>query len=110
MNENDTTHPDPGSVDDEQLRADLRRRTMRFGVVGDLIAHSRFQRERATVFQLGVQLPFDAEKDVTLGAPMIGEVARRVFDDPYADVPESERAPVGAATFTSMFGWLNGRP
>src|SRR5258705_2444787 len=39
------------SIDDEQLRADVRIRAVRLLVIGDLVAHARVQRELAAVLQ-----------------------------------------------------------
>ncbi len=48
---------------------------MRLGVVGDLVAHSGLERKGSSIRELGVQLAFDAQDDVTLRAPVIRNVA-----------------------------------
>jgi len=52
------------SINDEQPCSHCSGGAVRFGVVGDLIAHARFQDEAAAVFQFGMQLAFEAEQDV----------------------------------------------
>src|SRR3954469_5582839 len=49
--------------------------------VGHLIAHAGLERERATVIEVGDQLAIDAEDDVTLAAPVIGHIARRIVHE-----------------------------
>src|SRR5262249_37570385 len=62
-------------------------------IVGDLIALSLLQKERAAVHQLRRHLALHTKDNVTFGAPMIGAVAGRIFDQPYADFPKLSRAP-----------------
>src|SRR5436190_10645122 len=81
-----------GSVDDEQRRADSRRRAVRLGAVGDLIGHARPQDEAAAVRELGVELAGEAEQDVALGTPVVGGVARAVVDHADAESVEGARA------------------
>src|SRR5678815_2024849 len=83
---------------------------MRLGVVGYLIAHPRAQREDPAVSQLGVELALGAKKDVTLDAPVIGEIARRVLHHAYADSPEDPGPPERHAALTSMLRALDLRP
>src|SRR5690349_19943030 len=85
------------SIHDEQPGACLRARAMRLGVVRDLVAHAGLERERAPIFQLGMQLAFGAQQVMTLLAPVIGEVAGRVLDHAHTDVAELPRAPVSGA-------------
>ncbi|MNI48804.1 hypothetical protein D3C73_1033870 [compost metagenome] len=77
---------------------------MRFGLVGHLVAHAGGQDELAAVFKLGVKLAFQTEEDVSLGAPVVGQVARRVFHHAYAQVAELARAPIGHARVAGVFG------
>ena len=67
---------------------------MRLGVVADLIAHARVERESATIFQFGVQLPFEAEQNMTLPAPMIGHIARAVLNQANPYFPKLASAPI----------------
>ncbi len=62
-------------VHDEQPRSGRCERAVRFGAVTDLIARTGRQDDGAVVLQLRVQLAFQAEQDVTLGAPVIGPVS-----------------------------------
>jgi hypothetical protein len=75
---------------------------MRFRVVCNLVTHTWRKREFATVFELGMQRPFDAEKYVPFLAPVVGGVAGRVLDHSNADVPEVLRVPIRNATFAFM--------
>src|SRR5262245_65522146 len=66
---------------------------MSLAAVGNLIAHSGQQRERTPIRKIRVQLAVNAEDDVSLLAPMIGDVAGRVVDHADADVAELARPP-----------------
>ena len=44
---------------------------MRFGTISDLITHAGRQGELASVLELGVQLPLDAQKNVSFLTPMV---------------------------------------
>ena len=50
---------------------------MGFGAIGDLIAHAGLQDENPAVFQRGLQFAFEAEQDMALRTPMVGNIARR---------------------------------
>lgn len=91
------------SIHHEQPRADRCRGAMCLGFVGDLVAHAGFQGVGAAVCQFGVEFAREAKEDVAFFAPMIGEVAGRVFDEAHADVAEMTRAPEGNAGFALMF-------
>src|ERR1700743_74894 len=78
-------HP---SIHNKQPRALYGVRTMRLGAVGDLIAHSRRQRERAAIGKIGPEFAIDAEEDVTLLAPVISQITRRIFYEPHQDDAE----------------------
>ena len=52
---------------------------MRLRLIGDQTTHAGGERERPAIRQFLVELAFEAEKNVAFHAPMIGEVARRVF-------------------------------
>ena len=43
--------------------------------------------------QVGHQLAFDAEQDVALLAPVVGDIARRILDQPHPQVAELARPP-----------------
>src|SRR5882724_1180446 len=85
------------SVHNEQPCALVGVRAMLAVVVGHLIAHAGRQLERAPVLQVGDELAIDAEDDVALAAPVIGDVARRIVDEPHADLTELPGAPGGDA-------------
>ena len=77
---------------------------MRLGIVGHLVTHAGFEHEAASVGEFGVQLSFDAEQDVPLRAPVIGEVAGRILDHANAEGTELAGAPECLAAFAPMFG------
>jgi hypothetical protein len=95
------------SIDDKQLCPDYRVRAVRFCVVCDLVAHTRIQRELATVSEFCVQLAVDTQDDVTLAAPMICEITRRLINHANADVPKVLSAPVGQPGFAFVLGSLD---
>lgn len=83
---------------------------MGFGVVGNLVTHSRLQNESPSILELGVQFAFEAEQDVAFFAPVIGDITRRVFDHADADSTELAGAPVGAAAFARVLSPFDLRP
>jgi hypothetical protein len=70
--------------------------------VGDLVTHAGLHREGPAVFQLGDHLALHDVDDVAAVAPVIGEVAGRVFDEAHADVADVQRAPVSHPGFARM--------
>jgi hypothetical protein len=54
-----------------------------------------------------VQLAVDAQDYVTLAAPMICEITRRVLNHANADVPKVLSAPVGQSGFAFVLGSLD---
>mgnify|MGYP000951409213 CR=1 FL=1 len=54
--------------------------------------------------QLGIEPAFEAEQDVALHAPVVGQVSRAVVDHPDADRTELARAPMRRAGFARVFG------
>ena len=46
---------------------------MRFGAVRHLVTHARPQREAAAVGEFGLELALEAQQEMTLGAPVVGE-------------------------------------
>jgi len=51
-----------------------------------------------------VQLAFQAQQDMAFLAPVVGQIARRVFDHTHAQRTELAGAPVGYTGFAGMFG------
>jgi hypothetical protein len=98
------------SVDNKQLRADPGERTVRFGIVRNLIAHAWFERKPPAILQLSFELALNTEEYVALGAPMIREIARGVLNHPNADAAKIASAPIGHATLALVFGLFNLRP
>ena len=83
---------------------------MWLSVVGHLIAHPGLECEPAAILQFGLQLTFQTQQDVSLAAPVIGEIARRVFDHPYSHISEAPLPPVCDAPFPLMFAALDVSP
>src|ERR1051326_2647734 len=92
------------SIHHEQSCALRRPRTMRLRTVGHLVAHTGRQLESAAVFQFGLELAIEAKEDVTLLAPMVRDIARRILDHPHADAAEFTRAPRRDAGVAGMLG------
>src|SRR3546814_5518190 len=53
---------------------------------------------------------FQAQQDVPLAAPVVGQVAGRILDHAHADIAELARAPIGHAAVAGVFGGFNGLP
>jgi hypothetical protein len=102
--------PKPASIDDEELGAAPGGRAMRLRAIGNLIAHTCSQREHTPIGQLGAQFAFKTQQHVSLLAPVIGEITRRVFDHPHANLAETLRAPIGDAGVARVFGAFDRRP
>ena len=83
---------------------------MGFHAVGDLIAHSRFQDFNPTVLQFGMKLAFEAKQYMTLLAPMVSFVARRVLDHADSNVAELPGPPKGHARLTLVLGRFDAGP
>lgn len=77
---------------------------MRLSVVRDLVARSRRENESAPILQFSMQLALEAEQNMSFGAPVIGEVSRRVFDHAYANGAELPRTPKGGTAFPFVLG------
>lgn len=80
---------------------------MRLGIVRDLIAHARAEREGASVSEFRVQLTAQAKQDVALGTPMVGDISRRVLHHAHPYITKLSCAPTCHAALTRMFGDLD---
>ena len=67
------------SVNNEERGAGGCRRTVRFRVVRHLVTHPGPQYEAPAIGELGVQLSVEAQQDVSLAAPVVRKVPRRIF-------------------------------
>ena len=83
---------------------------MRFGVVGNLVAHAWPEQERAAILELRVQLTFQAEQDVAFGAPVIRDVARAVVHPPDPDRTEVAGALGGHPGLAKVLRGFHGGP
>jgi len=79
---------------------------MWFGIICNLIAHARFKKKLPAIFKLGVQLSFQAQKNVSFHAPVISQLILRILDHADADTAEILGAPEGYACFALMLDSL----
>ncbi len=75
---------------------------MRLAVVGDLIAHTGSHSRFSSIRKFCEKFPFEAQQNVTLLAPVIGQIVGRVLDEPYPDIAEVPRSPKGGASFSGV--------
>ena len=87
-----------------ELRAARRFGQVRLSTVGHLVARARLQHIAPAVGEFGVQFAFQDQQDMTLLAPVVREIARRVLDHADANVVEGPRAPVRLAGLPGMLG------
>lgn len=73
--------------------------------VPDLITHPGREREAASVSQFCFEFSGHAKHDVSFGAPVVGQVAGRVFHHANPDVAQVLRSPDGMTMFAGMFGF-----
>lgn len=71
-------------------------------LIGDLIAGARRQDKSATIVQFCMQFAFQAQQDVALLAPMVGQIIGTVGDHPNADVPKILGPPDGVSRLALM--------
>ena len=81
---------------------------MGLGLVGYLVAHAGLEQELPAIFEFSIELALEAKQDVALGAPMVGQVPRRIFHHPHANVPKLLGAPIRGSSDTFVFGGLDG--
>jgi hypothetical protein len=77
---------------------------VRWFAVADVIALAGFEAEAGAVLQFDIQTAFEAEQDVSLAAPVVGEVSGRVFDHAHAEVAVLFGAPGGVSCIAGMLG------
>ena len=75
---------------------------MCIGAVGDLVAHAREKPKGATIREFGLELARNAQQNVALFAPVIGEVVSRVLDHAHADCTELACTPARDPAFTCV--------
>lgn len=81
---------------------------MRFGLVGDLVAHAGLEQKLPTVFEFSIELALEAKQDMALGAPMVGQVTGCIFHHPYPNMPELPRAPISGSGDALVLGGFDG--
>ena len=80
---------------------------MGLGIVGNLVAHARPQRDGAAILELGFQLTLGAQQNVAFQAPVVSEIARRVLHHADPDVAKLLSPPERAAALTFVLGGLD---
>jgi hypothetical protein len=83
---------------------------MGFSIVGDLIAHAGGEGEFAAVVQLGVELALQAKQDMSLAAPVVGEIAGRVFHHADAYISEVPGSPERRAVLSFVLDAFDAGP
>ena len=79
---------------------------MRFGLVSHLITHPGFEDKGAAVGQFGMEFTLDAQQDMPLDAPMIGDLARRIIDHAHPEIAKLAGTPQGMAALARVLGWF----
>ena len=83
---------------------------MRRFAIADLVSLTGLQREALAVAQLDIERAAEAEDYVALFAPMIGEIAGRIFHHPDADVAEVPGSPKRETGFAGAVSGHDGDP
>src|SRR5262249_16922875 len=83
---------------------------MRFNVVRNLVTHAWPEGHNAAILQLGFQLALNAQEDVALFTPVVGQITGTVLDHPDAYGAELPRAPVSHSALTFVLAALDLRP
>lgn len=83
---------------------------MRLAPIANLIADSGSQNGHIAIFELDMKLTFQAQKDVALLAPVIGEITWRVIHDSDTNISELPGSPMGDSTLALMRGRFYRRP
>src|ERR1700681_1590771 len=83
---------------------------MRWVAISDVIAHPRLQCKSPAVSQACFQFAFKAQKHMSLRAPVIRLVPRRVLDHAHTNLAKILRPPQRLSRITSMFGYRNFTP
>ena len=76
---------------------------MWFCVIGDLVTHPGLEHKGPSIRQLGMQLAFEAEQNMSFDAPVIGQITRRVLDHAYTNLATAGGAPVSHTALPAMF-------
>jgi hypothetical protein len=99
------------SVDYEELRARVRARPVG-GIpeIGNLITCPRLEDECPAVTKFRDEFPFQHEQHMTSIAPMISQIARRIFDNPHAQIADFNTSPRGSTRLTRVDGRRHARP
>ncbi len=98
------------SIHDEQTRRDGCGGSMGFCMVSHLVTHAGLEDKFSAIFQFCMQLTFEAKQDVPLAAPMVRQVACRVFDHANPDVAKMLCAPVSNASCSRVLGSIDAGP
>jgi hypothetical protein len=91
------------SINDKERCTSRGKGAMRLGIISNLIAHPWFENEHSAIFELGVQLAFKTQEDVSFHAPVISKVAGRIFNHPDTDAIEVLGSPVSSPRLSFVF-------
>lgn len=83
---------------------------MCLSIIAHLIRHSRFESKNTPVLKLGLHLALQAQNDMSLAAPVIGQIAGCILYFANAYRAEHQRLPNGFPRFAVVNGFLNGFP
>ena len=83
---------------------------MRLCLIGDLITHAGGERELSAIREFRVELALETEQNMAFLAPMVGEVAGRVFQKTNPNMAKLPSAPKRFAGGAYMFRDFNGAP
>src|SRR5690242_7011693 len=97
-------------VDDKQRGTFNGFRPVWFSVVCHLIAQPRPKLEAPTIGELRLEPASEAKENVPLRAPVIGTIARRIFNHAHANVPEMSCSGADEPRFSWMLDDSNVGP
>ncbi len=83
---------------------------MGFCIIGNLVTDARRQDKLAAISKLRLQFTLQTKQDVTLLAPVIGNIVRRILNHPDSDRAKLPCPPDGGPGLAVMSSWLDLRP
>jgi hypothetical protein len=98
------------SVYDEQFSTATADAPMRRITIPDVIAHPRRKCKSPPISQTRFQFPLKTQKHVSLCAPVIRLIPRRILDHAHANLAKFLRPPQRNSRIPGMFGYRNPTP
>jgi hypothetical protein len=105
-----TDHKPSFSVHNKQLGSFRSMGAMGFGIVRNLIAHTRLKNKFPAISELKMQLTFQAQQNVPFRAPVISKIPGRIFNQPNPNIREVPRPPISGTGLALVLCPLNSRP